>query len=377
MPFSFSIYSYNIAGKTETFARNFMIEILESQMQEIPDVFIFCFQEMSNHSILFQVGQDFLPNFEIISVQNGCQGTSKNFNLCTIVLQYTKKKQWDGKGFNKKPFQSRRLDKKCTSIGFSLDDSKALYFGNKGAIYTVMTVEREKYLIINTHAPFASQKGIIGSRFGGSYANFWELFIFSKIRESQMQGKTIIVGDLNSRSLINPKLNIQITPKIKNAVDSHFQYRQQTIDNPRPLMYKAQVQQLMNKAQNQSVMTPREIQNFQELTKRLKSGDFLSYFMEKNGGNFRDIDTINFLPTYKINENLKQYRLNKGEKLRLPGYTDRILTDIHPESIRDVTYKSIKKIGSDHFPVMANFTLFRKFKNIQMMKGDTYYQGKR
>tara|TARA_B100001027_G_scaffold216871_2_gene194763 strand:- start:1962 stop:2084 length:123 start_codon:yes stop_codon:yes gene_type:complete len=31
MPFSFSIYSYNIAGKTETFARNFMIEILESQ----------------------------------------------------------------------------------------------------------------------------------------------------------------------------------------------------------------------------------------------------------------------------------------------------------------------------------------------------------
>ena len=192
-----------------------------------------------------------------------------------------------------------------------------------------------------------------------------------------MQGKTIIVGDLNSRSLINPKLNIQMTPKIKNAVDSHFQYRQQTIDNPRPLMYKAQVQQLMNKAQNQSVMTPREIQNFQLLTERLKSGDFLSYFMEKNEGNFRDIDTINFLPTYKISEDLKLYRLNKGDKLRLPGYTDRILTDINPESIRDVTYKSIKRFGSDHFPVMANFTIVRKFENIQMMKGDTYSQANR
>lgn len=370
MPFSFSIYSYNIAGKTETFARKFIIEILESQMQQIPDVFIFCFQEMSNHYNLFQVGQDLLPNFEIISVQNGCQGTYKNFNLCTIVLQYTKKKQWDGKGFNKKPFQSRTLDKKCTSIGLSIYNSKPLYFGNKGALYTVMTVERETYLIINTHAPFASEKGIIGSRYGGSYANFWELFIFSEIRKNKMQGKTIIVGDLNSRSLINPNLNIQLTPKIKNAVDYHFQYRQQTIDNPRPLMYKAQVQQLMNKAQNDSVMmTPRQIQNFQKLTERLKSGDFLSYFMEKNGGNFRDIDTINFLPTYKISEDLERYRLNKGEKLRLPGYTDRILTDIHPESIRDVTYKSIKKIGSDHFPVMANFTIVRKFENIKMMKG--------
>ena len=142
-------------------------------------------------------------------------------------------------------------------------------------------------------------------------------------------------------------------------------------------MYKAQVQQLMNKAQNQSVMTPREIQNFQLLTERLKSGDFLSYFMEKNEGNFRDIDTINFLPTYKISEDLKLYRLNKGDKLRLPGYTDRILTDINPESIRDVTYKSIKRFGSDHFPVMANFTIVRKFENIQMMKGDTYSQANR
>ena len=178
-----------------------------------------------------------------------------------------------------------------------------------------------------------------------------------------MEGKTIIVGDLNSRSLINPNLDIRKTPTIKNAEDQHFRYRAQNQYNPRPLMFKAQVQQLMNKAQNQKSMTRREEQNLRTLKQRLRSGDYLTFFMNNSEEehmqniNMRDIGKLNFLPTYKISEEKKQYKLMKKEHLRLPGYADRILTDIDPMMINDISYTSVKTIGSDHFPVMATFNL--------------------
>ena len=340
-----SIYSYNIAGKKQYYAEDFMMKVfysIKSQMEK-PELMIFCFQEMDSH---YMKGKYFSEEYDIVSIQNGCQGTSNKFNLSTIIFQKNPKNFF---------LQIQKI-KKCTHLGMYGISS---YFGSKGAIYTILTLNDKKYFLINTHAPFASEKGIMG----GSYSDFWNIFISSQIKKNKMEGKTIIVGDLNSRSLINPNLDIRKTPTIKNAEDQHFRYRAQNQYNPRPLMFKAQVQQLMNKAQNQKSMTRREEQNLRTLKQRLRSGDYLTFFMNNSEEehmqniNMRDIGKLNFLPTYKISEEKKQYKLMKKEHLRLPGYADRILTDIDPMMINDISYTSVKTIGSDHFPVMATFYL--------------------
>ena len=166
-----------------------------------------------------------------------------------------------------------------------------------------------------------------------------------------MEGNTFIVGDLNSRSLINPYLNITSTPTIKNATDQDFRYRKSTT----PVNFKKQVQQLLNKKQEGAPMTQDQQNKFQLLKKRMIERDYLTFFLE--GSRIRDITNITFLPTYKINQETSQYKLMKNDKLRLPGYTDRILTDIHEMDLsKNIIYKALKKFGNtDHFPVMASF----------------------
>lgn len=343
MSFGLSIFSYNIAGNTQDFAKQFMNNVIHNYKESISDVLIFCFQEMHGH---------FDDNFtcplnsglDVVFVQNGCQSVSTNFNLCTIII---KKQSY------RRSIGTRSL-KKCTHFGLSsVGGYNINYFGSKGAIYTIFSIHTESYFIINTHAPFASERGMIG----GSYKNFWNVFIDSQIKKNKMKGKTFIVGDLNSRSLINTYLNISLTPTIKNATNIDFKYRQSQTQN-QTTNYKEQVQQLLNKTQTRAPMTKQEQKKFQILKKRMIERDYLTSFLKDTM--IRDISPINFLPTYKINEQTSQYKLMKNEKLRLPGYTDRILTDIHEMDFsKNITYKALKKFGNtDHFPVMGSFTLF-------------------
>ena len=171
------------------------------------DLVFFCFQEMKGH-----FRKSFLPynpNLQVFLIQNGCKSFSSNFNLSTVILRKKSKNN----------VRSLHLQKKCTHLGLSINGGYIpKHYGNKGAIYTIVNINSQNYLIINTHAPFASEKGMIG----GSYTSFWDSFIQTKIEQYNMEGKTFIVGDLNSLSLINPDLNIQLTPHVKNARTQHF-----------------------------------------------------------------------------------------------------------------------------------------------------------
>ena len=343
MPIPISIYSYNIAGKRSIFAENFISNLFQhTNIQS--DIIIFCFQELHGH-FNQNFGINFRKNYNVMSIQNGCQSISSSFNLATVIIT---------KSTMKFPISIKK-QKKCTRLGMASSTGYTLkYYGNKGAIYTLLTIDNKPYFIINTHAPFASEKGILG----GSYSSFWNSFIASQILVRKMQGKTFIVGDLNSRSLINHQLSIDITPRIKNATDQHFRYRQPSKNDPNPLQYKIQVQNLLNKAQTFSQMTKQEKKNLELLRDTMIKRDYLTHFLEKHHSNIRDIKTIKFLPTYKINPDTEKYKLMKNNKLRLPGYADRILTDVDSAFIDNTTYNAIKDFGStDHFPVMAQFNL--------------------
>lgn len=344
MSISLSIYTYNIAGKTQSFAKEFMRNVIERKSN--PEQFIiFCFQEVSG-----QISNRELSDFdtvELLYIQNGCQSITMNFNLATVI--FVKKEPFMGK----ESISFKRM-KKCTHLGFSMNSFQIKYYGNKGALYTILNVADESYLIINTHAPFASEKGITG----GSYNDFWESFILSIIRKNNMEGKTFIVGDLNSRSLINlDDFAIQQTPRIKNATDNHFKFLQ-SLPYHQQVQYanKSQVQRLLNLAQNFQTLPSDDKQKLQLLKKKLIRGDYLSHYLKQFL--IRDISPIknSFLPTYKIDPNLNKYRLMKNNNLRLPGYADRILTDINPFFIQSIEYNSLKNFGStDHFPVYAIF----------------------
>ena len=339
MSISFSIFSYNIAGKRDDFAKTFISNILSNNNQSETDIFIFCFQEVhGNFDESFT-----LPNVKVIYIQNGCKGSDSKFNLSTVILR---KINFDD------AIQTRRF-KKCTHFGVIVKGFTLHYFGSKGAIYTILTIKDQSYLIINTHAPFATQKGILG----GSYSTFWDSFIQTQIEKNNMQGKTFIIGDLNSRSLISNDFDINQTTKIKNAQQEHFRYR--STQNNEPIEFRRQVQTLMNKAQYKTqTMTKEEKQKFQKLKKRMVDRDYLTFFLKQLSTNIRDIQEIKFLPTYKINQETLQYKLRKDGNLRLPGYADRILTDIDKDNFQDITYKALKKFGStDHFPVTSTFSL--------------------
>lgn len=349
MSISLSIYTYNIAGKTQSFAKDFMRNVIETKSN--PEQFIiFCFQEVSGQ--ISQSDLDF-EKVELLYIQNGCQSITTSFNLATVVF------------VNKEPFMGKesisfRRMKKCTHLGFSINNNTIKYYGNKGALYTILKVADESYLIINTHAPFASEKGITG----GSYDEFWQSFILSIIKRNKMAGKTFIVGDLNSRSLINlDDFGIQKTPRIKNAIDNHFKFLQSLpYHQQEQYANKSQVQRLLNLAQNLQTLPSDDKQKLQLLKKKLIRGDYLSHYLQqflvRSVSHIRDISQIknSFLPTYKIDPNLNKYRLMKDNNLRLPGYADRILTDINPYNIQPIEYNSLKKFGStDHFPVYAIF----------------------
>ena len=78
----------------------------------------------------------------------------------------------------------------------------------------------------------------------------------------------------------------------------------------------------------------------------------------------KDIKEIQFLPSYKRNTETAKFQLSKNDKLRLPGYADRILTNLDSIKYKAYEYDILKDesgkniTGSDHIPVYGLIEIF-------------------
>lgn len=248
----------------------------------------------------------------------------------------------------------------------------------KGWVNIVLTINRSFQLnIVNTHLPFSDNLKPFCD----------QLLEISKVVNIHKNSNvsTILLGDINSRSLILEdcyKKNVQFT---NNAM-------------------KTKVKQLENKPLQHTILLPRNVisnnnyrssmicglhnvqsLSFSKFLKSMLQQDFLKILMSKNRTNnnfnkiFRHftndkntIDLLNkvrkflqifnesrilFLPTYKRNPTTGQFSLSKKDKGRLPGYADRILFYNPLNRLKSTGYTSIPITGNDHLPIVQRFML--------------------
>ena len=273
-------------------------------------------------------------------IHNACQGVSKSFNLCLII--YVR----DNIECEKKE------DKKiCTRLGYH----NWKYYGSKGIQNVILKIEGKTYLFMNLHAPFATAK----VKSGGTYAQFYQDFIEKTIRNFKKNyhenSGCFVLGDLNSRSYLNfdqvckQETSCLLTKgfNTKNAAQNDFG------DFP-----KQRVQQILNKKQ----FYKQQLQQYGQLVQKLKDSDALTRFLKNK--DLKDIKEIQFLPSYKRNTETAKFQLSKNDKLRLPGYADRILTNLYSIEYKADGYDILKDesgrniTGSDHVPVYGLIEIF-------------------
>jgi hypothetical protein len=335
----FSFVTYNLGGGEPSRANDIIISFFDKK--ELPDVCVFGFQEMKGH---FNLNHYFHSAYQLPLIHSACQGVSKSFNLCLII--YVK---------NNIQFHKVEDNKICTRLGYH----NWKYYGSKGIQNIILNIEGKIYLFMNLHAPFASAK----AKSGGTYAEFYQDFIqktITKFKSTYFSNNSgcFVLGDLNSRSYLNfDNVCKQETSCLlmkgfntKNATQQDF-----GADFP-----KQSVQQILNKKQ---FYQQQQIE-YGTLVEKLKRSDALTTFLGDK--DLKDIKEIHFLPSYKRNTKTAQFQLSKDDKLRLPGYADRILTNLDSINIKYNAYRydilkdqSDRNItGSDHVPVYGIIEIF-------------------
>ncbi|EGV64538.1 inositol-1 [Yamadazyma tenuis] len=97
---------------------------------------------------------------------------------------------------------------------------------------------------------------------------------------------------------------------------------------------------------------------FDQLNLQMANGESFPFFDEPE---------IRFPPTYKFDNNTKEY--DTSEKQRIPAWTDRILYMSRPNLIKPVLYDCVEDIiFSDHRPVLANFKIKINIENETVKK---------
>ena len=336
----FSFVTYNLGGQQPQAANHIISTFF--QKKEFPDVCVFGFQEMKGH---YQLNPYFQDLYHQPLVHNACQGVSKSFNLCLII-------------YVRKHIEFKKVEDKkiCTRLGYH----NWKYYGSKGIQNIILNIKEKIYLFMNLHAPFASAK----AKSGGTYAQFYQDFIEKTITQFKRKYPDnfgcFVLGDLNSRSYLNfdnvckQETSCLLTRgfNTKNATQHDF-----GADFPRKM-----VQQILNKKQ----FHKQQLQEYETLVKKLKDSDALTRFLKDK--DLKDIQEIQFLPSYKRNTETAQFQLSKDDKLRLPGYADRILTNLDSINIEyDASGYDILKdesdrniTGSDHVPVYGLIEIFNR-----------------
>lgn len=328
-----SFVTYNLGGNIPSKANDIIIQFFAKKQVAEADVCVFGFQEMKGH---FNLDPYYQSSYQKPLIHNACQGISKTFNLCLII--YVKKEI---------EFEKVKDNKLCTRLGYH----NWKYYGSKGIQNIILKFNEKKYLFMNLHAPFASAK----TKSGGTYEQFYKDFIEKTIKEFyKRHGETntgcFVLGDLNSRSYLN--FDKICKEKTSCLLSRGFNTKNATAQDFGQDFPKQKVQRILNKKQ----FHQQQQYEYENLVKILKRSDALTIFLEDK--NLEDIQEIKFLPSYKRNTQTGEFYLSKDNKLRLPGYADRILTTLDRNEYLCYEYDILKTdpddrniTGSDHVPV--------------------------
>lgn len=272
------------------------------------DILIIGLQEMNYKKLdIFSKKHGFIL-FETI---NTCK--MPNFKVSTMI-------------YHKNNINIKKLErvKKCY---LSDGEKTSLFSGTKGMDFLMCDIIKNKKLynlsIVNCHMPFKSIKS--SSKYILNMINDTKNFNESK--------NIILMGDINSRSILTDdgyKKNIKCDEIEK--CKTFFKIKDELEKIP------------FNKTYG--------ISRKQKLLSILRNTDyFTNNILKKELNGFKE-RKITFLPTYKRNKT-GMFKLSKNDKLRLPGYADRII--YKGNKLQQKKYTSIGVNGSDHLPLISLF----------------------
>lgn len=274
-----------------------------------------------------------------------CKGFTSSFGGFGIYLRIYYK------NVNSSHIRVERFNKHCPE-------------STKGYVAISLNVHGKVIDIINTHMPFTKKNEYI--KFN-SKMNLW-------LKTKGFTSKDrILLGDLNSRSLLTSECLEKDIPLCRNIFDENYcilSNRLNALPYTETLKrVKITQKKSCNTLQNCSIgenlsADPRQ---FSTIKRLLVERDFIGNPPSKCNviGDYREAP-IYFLPSYKRDVKTGKFSLKKKSHGRLPGYPDRIVykTDRNGVALVPSKYNLIDLKGNDHLPVYATF----KLKNITATK---------
>ena len=331
----------------------------------VSDVLVFGFQEISVmgfHSMVVRLKAAF-AEYTVVASEKTCtlsSGFKNSFVIATIIFVRSSK-----------VMHARALPpyKDCKSI-------------TKGFVCIPIVINNKVVNIINTHLPF-----------NNDLQYFVNLFA-KMLGVVSTEETTIILGDLNSRSLILDecyKKNVQyqcdmndcnLATQIKKL---HTLPIDQTIKLPSTVRSIHLPDTKVCGIQKSTLQPGVQNDIFERFLKSMIQKDFLKLFLKRENtvataqSQFMHITNdmeltksllelkrklkcyceskIDFFPTYKRDVASGVFSLSKKEKGRLPGYADRVIYSDPSKMLQSNTYMSLAIRGNDHLPVLQRFSI--------------------
>ena len=357
---SLDVYSWNIGHDKIIEKCNNLV----NNIQSLPDILVIGFQEtsaMSFSTIQKQLSNTFKYTHKLLAKEETClMSTTLNNSFVIGTLIFVNVNKYD-------------LVNKVSVV----KDCKSL---TKGFLNITLKVHNEYVNIINAHLPFKND-----------LSNFANLFLkfFDTINENET---TIILGDLNSRSLILPDCykkdvqftcteqdnckvsslvqrlqqltlydSIDVSPSVKSLNienkqicgihGSHLINDGTSFDRFVKLMIKKDFLKLFLKRENTINNAEKE---FEYITKNDQTITSLLLKLKHQLSSYCE-SPIHFYPTYKRKPSDGMFSLSKKNVGRLPGYADRIIFKNPKNIIKAIKYTSLPVIGNDHLPIVKKF----------------------
>ena len=363
---------------------------------EEKDIMVFGFQEVDStdnlkkqivklvgdkfNKRIIEDSQDIYEGETLLLLNSGKDASGKNFDVCTkavapgannfkiglfifinqkVLIQLEDKKKYDK---DKECFGKKGKDlAKNTSVSVIGHQKET-----KGFISITLNFIKNKNLsIICCHLPFGKS---------ADYTIDSYKTIINGITQNKMNENSIIVfGDLNSRSVIDidrkPENN-DFLNGMKKDIDCGDPHEWNNCKGY--INCKDGLDEWGDKLSevNSQNTKPYNDTNSQDIIDFLYKRDILKKIIDQGSAfkNFKDLESIKFLPTYKRDEKTGEYKFYKSSsKLlkkkvyhgRLPGYPDRIIYKDTKGMLSPVkgTYKANIIKGNDHYPISGELNI--------------------
>ncbi len=334
MTLSLGIFSWNMGDNVTPHQFDLIqFQITRLTKHQMPDLLVFCFQEVGKGSNLIEqmIWNMYNLQYSSISSDSACLSFTK-FQIKTIVLANSLLR-----------IKNVHYNSECISL-------------TKGFVETIIRLpfmNLPEIRIYNTHFPFKSPKET-----KTFYANLSKRF-----QQSLGRVPVFVSGDINSRSLLTPECyakNIRLDyENDKNNAYCRLKNYLELLPFDKTLL-------VSSRKRSRAIIEPKNCTDWQKtfpmrpsakvVKDLLVQSDFIN--QSKNTGLFKDFQEgdINFFPTYKRDPSSGAFSLHKGSEGRLPGYADRILFHTntnHPVEVKK--YQSMAIKGNDHLPLFGLF----------------------